>query len=129
LSIDLLSNTIYWSMSFTLFDYLHKKYNVEEELYYYKKIYYIFGATTFNAILASFIIYPLDTFKRHLQVNNGFGYNSEYNSFSNAIREFTRSSILDKYRGFSFHLLKTIPYSFIHYTIYLSIPIYFDINN
>jgi hypothetical protein len=115
-------------MSFTLFEHLKATYNSDNELYFYKKIYYVFGATTINSILASFIIYPLDTFKRHLQVNNGFGFNSEYNSFRNASNSFLKSSLLDKYRGFSFHLIKTIPYSFLHYTIYLSIPQFFDIN-
>jgi hypothetical protein len=111
-----------------MFDYLHKKYNTEDELYFYKKIYHIFGATTVNAILAALIIYPLDTFKRHLQVNNGFGYNSEYNSFQNAVKSFMKLSVFDKYRGFSFHVLKTIPYSFMHYTIYHSVIHYFDID-
>jgi hypothetical protein len=115
-------------MSFTLFEHLNKKYNPEDELYFYKKIYHVFGATTINAILASLVIYPLDTFKRHLQVNNGFGFNSEYNSFRNAATSFIKSSIFDKYKGFSFHVIKTIPYSFLHYTIYLSVPQYFDIN-
>jgi hypothetical protein len=115
-------------MSFTLFDYLYKKYDADEELYFYKKLYHVFGATTANAILASFIIYPLDTFKRHLQVNNGFGFNSEYSSFQNAAKKFLKLSIIDKYRGFSFLLIKTIPYSFMHYTIYLSIIHFFDIN-
>lgn len=115
-------------MSFTLFDYLHKKQS-NDELYFYKKIYNIFSATTANAILSSLIIYPLDTFKRHLQVNNGFGYNSEYNSFVNAIRLFLKSPLTDKYKGFSFHVIKTIPFSFIHYTIYLSAIHFFNIEN
>ena len=65
---------------------------------FYKKTFDIFSSTSLNAILVSIVIYPLDTFKRHIQVNNGFGYLQSYRNYPHAIQEFIKLSIRDKYR-------------------------------
>jgi hypothetical protein len=128
MSIDLLSNILYWSLSYSLFDRLYVKYDQKKEyLNFYGKVLDIFGATCVNSVLISLFIYPLDTFKRHLQVNNGFGFNKEYSSVLHGVKTFIASPLIDKYRGFSFHLIKTIPFSFVHYTLYVSARKYFEV--
>jgi hypothetical protein len=63
-----------------------------------KKLFFIFGATSLNSIFISLIIYPLDTFKKHLQVNGSIGFKYEYNSFTHAISNFFGGGFIEMYR-------------------------------
>jgi hypothetical protein len=80
----------------------------------------IFGATTLNAVLASVLIYPLDTFKRQLQVTGSLGFNSEYSrgSLINNLLKFNQLGYTAMYRGFSLHFLRTLHFPLIHYMMY-----------
>jgi hypothetical protein len=105
-SVNLFSNTLYWTFTLSMYEKLNNHFNNKKEKYnndfeylpFYRKISIIFGATTVNAVFISFILYPLDTFKRHLQVNSAIGFNSEYNSMSDAINKFWRNGVKDMYR-------------------------------
>jgi hypothetical protein len=99
----------------------YKKQKAGDDFEYYlfiKRMFIIFGATTINTIFASLIIYPLDTFKRHIQVNESIGFNSEYSNSGilNAFKKFMKQRKF--YNGLSLHLLKTLPFSMIQYSFY-----------
>jgi hypothetical protein len=99
LSVDILSNFIYWTISYSTFDYLYRVHSPKKEYSNFRtKALDIFGATSMNAVFASLIIYPLDTFKRHLQVNNGFGFIKEYNNIAQGFMAYLKTPIAEKYR-------------------------------
>ncbi len=77
----------------------------------------IFGASSLNAIIASFICYPIDTFKRHIQVTGSLGYKSEYNGgLLTNFRQFLGEGATGMYRGFVPNLYKTILFPLVLFT-------------
>lgn len=124
-----MSNVIYWTLTLSMFDRLNNYFENKKEMYskdfeylpFMKKIGILFGATSLNAILTSVIVYPLDTLKRHLQVNSSLGFKSEYYSLSDGLTKLYGQGVLNMYRGFSMHLLKITPFAFIQYTFYSSL--------
>jgi hypothetical protein len=125
-SISLISNTLYWTIVISSFEKFNKYFDNKrnkagEDLSYYSflpKMAILFGATGLNSILASLIVYPLDTFKRNLQVTGSLGYKSEFSggNLITLFQEFSQLGINHMYRGFGINLIKTIPYPFILYT-------------
>lgn len=85
-SLELLSSIIYWTITFTNFDRLNNYFIRKKEKYgknyeylpFHKKMFLLFGAITVNNIIASSLIYPIDTYKRYLQVNGGLGFTQDY---------------------------------------------------
>lgn len=100
---------------------IFNKYNNKKDLKFSKKILIIFGATSLNAFLISSLLYPLDTYKRNLQVNGSMGFLHENSSL---VKFFQTKNFSLMYAGFSMHALKSIPFSIIHYTIYKSMQQY-----
>jgi hypothetical protein len=119
---------IYWSISLACFEKINSHFENKtiklgedfEYLGFIKKLYILFGGTTISSLVASTIIYPLDTFKRHIQVNESLGFNSEYSSGNmlHSFKKFLKGGNI--YRGFTVNFLKIIPYSWLHYTIFMS---------
>ncbi len=105
-SIALLSNILYWTLTLSMFERLNnyfdaKKFKCDSDFEYipfFKKIFILFGATTFNGVFTSLFVYPLDTFKRHLQVNSSLGFKSEYHSLNDGIKKFSSEGLLNMYR-------------------------------
>lgn len=129
MSLSLISNCAYWTITCASLDklsryFLNKKNKLGDNfnnLSFIGKMFLVFGASITNSIVTSTILYPLDTFKRHIQVNNSLGFNNEYESFREGLRKFFSSGVLSMYRGYSLHILsKAIPLSFLHYTISVS---------
>ena len=125
-SVSLASSIIYWTVTIGCYENLHKyfeykKVNAGEEFEHYiflRKMSIIFGATSLNLIFASFICYPLDTFKRHLQVTGSIGYKSDYTGrMIDNFNLFSREGFNGMYRGFGVNLLRILPFPFILYTI------------
>jgi hypothetical protein len=105
-SIALGSSVLYWSITLSNFETINNYFDKKKEKYgenfeymsFIKKIFILFGATTLNAILASIFVYPLDTLKRHIQVNSSLGFKSEYNSLTQGINKFYAGGFLNMYR-------------------------------
>lgn len=126
-SINLISNTLYWTIVISSFDtfknYFEIKRNrVGEDLSFYSfipKMTILFGATGFCSIIASMIVYPLDTLKRNLQVTGSLGYKSEFSGGNHlaVLKDFTQLGVTHMYRGFGINLIKTISYPFVLYTL------------
>ncbi len=126
-SINLVQLTIYWTFSLTTFETLHnffnrKKQNENFEYYLFPtKMCIIFGATSLNAILASSIVYPFDTLKRHLQVNESLGYNSEYSKegLVQTVKKFVnQEGLKGVYAGCGVNILKIMPVAMIQYCLF-----------
>jgi hypothetical protein len=127
--LALISNFTYWVITLGMVEKLNSYFKFKQQKYgkdfnylqFLNKVGIVFGASTINSVITSLILYPLDTFKRHLQVNNSLGFNQEYSSFNQAVSKYINGGVVEMYRGFSIHLLsKAIPFTFLHYTIYLA---------
>jgi solute carrier family 25 phosphate transporter 23/24/25/41 len=69
------------------------------------------------AFIASTISYPFDTIKRQMQVNGARGFKLQYNDILQLLVEL-RSDVKTFYRGFSVHLLRSLPLAPIQYLIF-----------
>jgi hypothetical protein len=106
ISIALVSNVIYWTLTLSMFDKMNNYFENKKERYgsdyeylpFMRKILILFGATTLNAIFTSAIVYPLDTFKRHIQVNGSLGFKSDYYSLTHGFKMFYNEGALNMYR-------------------------------
>jgi hypothetical protein len=119
-------NILYWLITlntYSIFSKYQKLTSHLDDYQFFRRIVYIFGITTLNSLLVSLVLYPVDTFKRHLQVNSSFGYNSFYHN-SGIIaktKKFISQGPAILYSGVTIHIFKTLPFSFLHYTMFKSI--------
>lgn len=87
-SFALISNFLYWTISFYSFDKINNLANSISEKGDINntysgltaKISAIFGAATLTTVFASGLVYPIDTIKKKLQVNGAFGFEHKYSS-------------------------------------------------
>jgi hypothetical protein len=106
MSLALLSNVLYWTITLSFHERINKYFENQkikhsddfEYLRFIKKIFILFGATTLTSIFTSTFIYPLDTFKRHIQVNSSLGFKSEYYSLTEGFKKFYGQGMLHMYR-------------------------------
>lgn len=70
---------------------------------------------TLVLMLLSSVLYPLETAKKLSQVNGSLGHQKAYNSTKEL---FQKTGMKLLYRGYSLHLIKLVPYSFLQYSIY-----------
>src|SRR5690606_17120677 len=116
--VAMASNFLYWLITFSTYERLNKYFDKKvnklggdfEYLTFLGKNMMIFGTPIANAIITSVLLYPLDTFKRQLQVNGGAGFDINFLSFSQSLKKFQSWGFIEMYRGFSLHLIsKAIP--------------------
>lgn len=86
------------------------------------------GGSAIIAMIASSISYPLDTIKRIYQVNGAKGYKLKYRNSDEIIKEVRVLGLPKFYNGFSFYLLRNIPFSYIQYMIFQSLSNYLTKN-
>jgi len=106
MSLALLSNVLYWTITLSFYERINNYFENQkikhsddfEYLRFIKKIFILFGATTLTSIFTSTFIYPLDTFKRHIQVNSSLGFKSEYYSLTKGFKQFYGQGMLHMYR-------------------------------
>lgn len=87
-SFALISNFLYWTISFYCFDKINNLVNSISEKRDVNntysgltaKIAAIFGGTTLTTVFASSLVYPFDTIKKKLQVNGAFGFEHKYSN-------------------------------------------------
>lgn len=92
-SFALLSNFLYWTISFYSFDQINSIVNTISEKRDINntysglsaKIAAIFGGATLTTVFASSIVYPFDTMKKKLQVNGAFGFDHKYHNAKECI--------------------------------------------
>ncbi|CAI2374252.1 unnamed protein product [Moneuplotes crassus] len=109
----------YAALSFPLFDLCNKfTWDASKELdqtnFYVRVLNRIVPPTVVMCLLSS-ILYPFETAKKLRQVNGSIGFK---NSLSSSFQILKKCKITDLYRGYSIHLLKVIPYTFIQFSIY-----------
>jgi hypothetical protein len=78
-----------------------------------------FTGTSIIALMASIVSYPFDTIKRQVQVNGAKGYKLVYKNNSSEPIKLLIANPFSFYKGFTFHLGRTIPMTFIQYQIFL----------
>lgn len=78
----------------------------------------MFGASSLIALIASTVAYPLDTVKRQMQVNGAKGFKNEFRYSSDALQKVINKGRREAYAGFSMHMVRTIPFSFIQFQIF-----------
>jgi solute carrier family 25 protein 16 len=79
------------------------------------------GGSALIAMVSSLVSYPFDTIKRIYQVNGARGYKLKYRNPEDIFKEIKVSGIERFYSGFSFYLLRNIPFSYIQYMIFHSL--------
>jgi len=92
-SFALISNFLYWTISFYSFDKINSFINSISEKRDINNAYSalsakigaIFGGATLTTVFASSFVYPLDTIKKKLQVNGAFGFEHKYSSGTECI--------------------------------------------
>lgn len=75
-----------------------------------------FVPPTLVLCLLSSALYPLETGKKLMQVNNSIG-NREV--FKSSWEIFKKLGMKELYKGYTVHLIKVIPFSFVQYSFYL----------
>lgn len=87
-SFALISNFLYWSITFCSFDKINRfvnKITSKQEIDnvysdFGSKIAALFTGGALTTALASVFVYPFDTIKKKLQVNGGFGFEHKYSN-------------------------------------------------
>jgi solute carrier family 25 (adenine nucleotide translocator) protein 4/5/6/31 len=122
LSMAILQSLIFSTISFAGYQALFRLQKREDTIK--KSKFYTFmsvlGFTSIIATISSVVSYPIDTLKRIYQVNGARGYRLKYRNSEELIRELKSGGIKPLYNGFSIYLMRSIPFSFIQYTIFQS---------
>jgi hypothetical protein len=103
-----------------LFNYTNTSNKVENESNFHK-YFRVVGGTSLIALIASICAYPFDTMKRQYQVNGAKGFKNLYKYTSEAMSIVYHKGYSECYKGFPMHIIRTIPMSYIQYTIYASL--------
>jgi hypothetical protein len=102
--------------------------NKKENNSHFDKYMTAMGGSAIVALAASLISYPFDTIKRIYQVNGSRGYKWKYRNSDDIIKEVKVLGLSKFYNGFSFYLLRNIPFSYIQYMIFQSLTNYLTKN-
>ena len=81
----------------------------------------LLGGPSIVALIASVAAYPLDTIKREMQVNGAKGFKSQYTDVIYSLQAKRQAGFAEAYKGFSMHLVRTIPYAPMQYMIFSSL--------
>lgn len=113
------SSLPYSILSLPLYTYISQKVSVifqdQDDYTFSARAALKFLPSTAVLLLLSSILYPLDTAKKLWQINGSLGHNKAYNTSSEI---FKKNSFSMLYKGYSLHVLKVIPYSFVQYSFY-----------
>lgn len=109
----------YSALSIPLYEFINgqtQRYcdNLDIDGFSMKSIKYFVPPTIVMCLLST-VLYPLETSKKIMQVNGALGHKKLYNSAADL---FKTVSVKDLYRGYSLHIVKLVPYTFMHYSIY-----------
>jgi CHASE3 domain sensor protein len=114
-SLALISNFVYWTITFYSFDKINNFANSITEKKDVNnayssltaKILAIFGGASLTTVLASTIVYPFDTIKKKLQVNGAFGFEHKYsNSRECVLANLKNFRGLYRYKNFELIIIK-----------------------
>ncbi|EGR33973.1 mitochondrial carrier protein, putative [Ichthyophthirius multifiliis] len=83
-------------------------------------IFKFIGFAGISGSVSSTVTYPLDTIKKKLMINGGFGFYQEYKGISDCIQKiWKQESIGGFYRGFLINVFKNIQAQMIYLQIYI----------
>lgn len=107
----------YTALSLPLYDFISSQVSkglteFEQENFYVKAM-SRFLPSTLVLLLLSGVLYPLETGKKLLQVNGALGHERAFGSAFDSLR---KTKML--YRGYTLHILKLIPFTFVQFSLY-----------
>ena len=118
-SLALLGTLPYTALSLPIYNYVNTLLNISIDDFQlmnsYFKVILKFGPSTSILLLFSVFLYPIETGKKLMQVNGSLGYEKPYESISDM---FKSNSTKNLYKGYTMHLLKLTPFTFLQFSIY-----------